>query len=714
MPVILLLISIILFSPIGAIAGCRYYTPSESYTAPATSGATYYVDGVNGSDSYDGTSVTHSSGAVGPWKTLSKAFNRYETRGAGTRILIKSGTYREQIVIPNTWSYGTNDASRLIVAAYGDGEVVIDGSINNDLGGWTVYSGTIWKATFTTAHSALHSVAAGMDFLPYHQKWSLGNVIANGDWFYDSATKTLYLQTSTNPNNTSWAITENVGDDSSSYGIYVNNGGQSYVTISGLTIRNWPSHGVFVESSNNYVTIDRCLIYGNAKSGIWYASDSNGWRITKNYVYGNVTRNWPRGRWDTSCYNSGGWPSAISAKGGYGLISGNVVAWNGGEGIIFGNFPGYHTVQDNIVHDNWSMQIYPATTTNPLIQRNITYSSGPHDAYAITNDNKPAGFATCSANNLANIHLRMRGDGIATADEGDAIAPYYSGGQIYNNIIIYAKTGLAHYADNSNSGLKSTKIYNNTIITPFDEVGSDYEWRGMNYSNLYGLNSNSSITNNLIFVQGNSKALRYLASGETDSGVTFSHNLYFNPSAGSDFLYKDQYYSFSGWAGLGVDVGSAYTNPLLAVTTWNSYFTPVTDHGTCWGPVDYIGVDIANLEPQSNSPTRGMGADLSSYFTTDYNSYSRVTPSMTIGALEYGSVDSGSAINGVCGPSNGLSLSSAPVTGLCSAGTASAVSGTGPWSWTCAGSGGGSTASCSASATSPTARINGHINGSLK
>jgi 2',3'-cyclic-nucleotide 2'-phosphodiesterase/3'-nucleotidase/5'-nucleotidase len=56
----------------------------------------------------------------------------------------------------------------------------------------------------------------------------------------------------------------------------------------------------------------------------------------------------------------------------------------------------------------------------------------------------------------------------------------------------------------------------------------------------------------------------------------------------------------------------------------------------------------------------------------------------------------GTAVNGVCGASNGASLSSAPTTNLCSAGTASAVSGTGPWTWSCAGSGGGTTASCSA------------------
>jgi parallel beta-helix repeat protein len=53
-------------------------------------------------------------------------------------------------------------------------------------------------------------------------------------------------------------------------------------------------------------------------------------------------------------------------------------------------------------------------------------------------------------------------------------------------------------------------------------------------------------------------------------------------------------------------------------------------------------------------------------------------------------------VNGACGSSNGGTFSSAPTTNLCSAGTASAVSGNGPWTWSCAGSNGGSTAQCSA------------------
>ena len=72
----------------------------------------------------------------------------------------------------------------------------------------------------------------------------------------------------------------------------------------------------------------------------------------------------------------------------------------------------------------------------------------------------------------------------------------------------------------------------------------------------------------------------------------------------------------------------------------------------------------------------------------------------------------GSLVNGACGSSNGATLASAPTTNLCSAGTASAVTGTGPWNWTCAGSG-GTTASCSAqpqggSAVAPTITTQPH------
>ena len=53
-------------------------------------------------------------------------------------------------------------------------------------------------------------------------------------------------------------------------------------------------------------------------------------------------------------------------------------------------------------------------------------------------------------------------------------------------------------------------------------------------------------------------------------------------------------------------------------------------------------------------------------------------------------------VAGVCGTSNGGTFTSAPTTNLCSAGTETTVSGSGPWNWTCQGLYGGSNANCSA------------------
>jgi hypothetical protein len=42
------------------------------------------------------------------------------------------------------------------------------------------------------------------------------------------------------------------------------------------------------------------------------------------------------------------------------------------------------------------------------------------------------------------------------------------------------------------------------------------------------------------------------------------------------------------------------------------------------------------------------------------------------------------SVNGACGPANGTTATVAPSAGLCTAGTASAVTGAGPWTWQCA------------------------------
>jgi uncharacterized repeat protein (TIGR02543 family) len=53
-------------------------------------------------------------------------------------------------------------------------------------------------------------------------------------------------------------------------------------------------------------------------------------------------------------------------------------------------------------------------------------------------------------------------------------------------------------------------------------------------------------------------------------------------------------------------------------------------------------------------------------------------------------------VSGSCGSSNGAALAFLPGNGLCATGSASPVTGSGPWSWSCLGSYSGTTANCSA------------------
>ena len=83
--------------------------------------------------------------------------------------------------------------------------------------------------------------------------------------------------------------------------------------------------------------------------------------------------------------------------------------------------------------------------------------------------------------------------------------------------------------------------------------------------------------------------------------------------------------------------------------------------------------------------------------TTNYTS-AVAQNSLTVNS---GGTSGTTPVNGACGPANGTTASAAPSTGLCTAGTASAVTGAGPWTWQCTGSNGGTTSSCTVSPPTP-------------
>jgi len=73
----------------------------------------------------------------------------------------------------------------------------------------------------------------------------------------------------------------------------------------------------------------------------------------------------------------------------------------------------------------------------------------------------------------------------------------------------------------------------------------------------------------------------------------------------------------------------------------------------------------------------------------------------------------GTPANGVCGSSNGQSLSVAPITGLCNVGSSSVLSGSNPWTWTCSGSNGGTRSGTCSTKAIPVNGVCGSANGKV-
>ena len=132
----------------------RNYNPSEIDTlnmGPNTNGEkTFYIDPVNGNDSFDGLSPNPVAGTnKGPFKTIYKAGGNYSGRRCGERVLIKSGYYRADMMnVANLTGNCQDENFYNTFAPYGDGEVVIDTSKTHGLDAFTQFNGNIWKSNF--------------------------------------------------------------------------------------------------------------------------------------------------------------------------------------------------------------------------------------------------------------------------------------------------------------------------------------------------------------------------------------------------------------------------------------------------------------------------------------------------------------------------------------------------------------------------------------
>lgn len=111
---------------------------------PLTANVTFYVNGATGSDSYDGSSATHTSGTVGPFATIQKAVNvaaQFAPSTFGVTVNVAAGTYAA-FGTPS-WAHasvvinGAGTGSTTITSASASGTININGPNNYTLQNFT-------------------------------------------------------------------------------------------------------------------------------------------------------------------------------------------------------------------------------------------------------------------------------------------------------------------------------------------------------------------------------------------------------------------------------------------------------------------------------------------------------------------------------------------------------------------------------------------------
>ncbi|MFH0925333.1 MAG: right-handed parallel beta-helix repeat-containing protein [bacterium] len=509
-------------------------------------GTIYYVDGKNGKDSWDGMSSDYQGKTKGPFKTISKALDRYaaERLVGGNTIKIKTGIYRERIVIANIVG-NLDEKTRFFVEAYGDGEVIIDAS-DTHLLNWSPYvkNNKIYVSicNFSIDGNCVspHAVIMDDNFKGCHPVYSLSDVDIFGKWYYDASTKKLYLHTNGDTPLSHDVIVTKFDQNNSEYGIYSVD--DDYITISGLTIRGAGALGIY--APKDHINIENCIVKFSGKQAILTNQYSN---ILKNHIYGCALRNWPRG---STWGSTGGWPSTVATRSN-GNIQGNSIHDNGGEGIIPGS---YSIVEGNTVYNNWSVNIYSLNVHDVTIRKNLVYCTEINLDDVISRDHMPTG------SSLVGLQRRLRPEGIMTGDEGILNLASAYNYQIYNNIIINCRRGYTHYAQSLGSGLKNYLIANNTIIIP-DEAGLGEEYVGVLIDGHNGNNTNTYFINNIIY--GRHRTSRLFKGGASNKyGVISDNNLWFHADNQNPFWWMDKEYDFKGFQLVSrQDKDSIFANP---------------------------------------------------------------------------------------------------------------------------------------------------------
>jgi parallel beta-helix repeat protein len=212
------------------------------------------------------------------------------------------------------------------------------------------------------------------------------------------------------------------------------------VTVQGFEVANGSTYGISVFGNNNKVLSNTIR---NIKGvGLWVRDAKNN-LFENNEIYYAVLENSVsfNGVNYTCSPTNTAWASAINSWGvaSNNIYRGNYVHDNCGEGIVAHPFD---VIESNTFMNNWSVEIYIDGSTDVTIRDNFISNTRPYFARG------------------TNQAWRQVPYGISIADESGCVSDRNT---ITGNVVTNVRYGFSFYNYSFCSGLKNTRIENNTF-----------------------------------------------------------------------------------------------------------------------------------------------------------------------------------------------------------------------------------------------------------
>ncbi len=518
---------------------------------------TYYV-ATNGSDASNGLSIST------PFRSIQHASSLVNP---GDSVLVRGGVYRERLTI----SRSGNANFRIFFKNYKGEMPVIDGS---QVFTWILDAGQVYR---TTVSYSVNPVVVDDTLI---KKARDRQNMQPGTFYQSEEILYVWCPGGGSPSaHTVGIIKKFNGWSRFNEPSQVEINGR-YVNFDGFIIRHSFGHGI--EVLGDHVRVKNCVTKLCVLNGVIMVNVDSG-EITGCSVNENCLMNWPRGG------RSAGWPGALGyVSGSNGLIAGNTVYRNHGEGIVTNgskDLAGTINLEiiGNKVYDNWSANIYIDHGSNIIVDGNLIYvtSKAPQPAL---DKSSPSG--------------------ILNAEEGSYGNPNgLHDNIIINNIVIGCHEGFGFWFDengNAAAGLKNYLVANNTLV-----------------NNLYhgiwvdkGNHAGSIFRNNIIY-QDRGSLFNMLDPNNT----LFDHNCWYQTTGGRVFLWNGTSYDYSDWQAAA-----------------NQGF------GSVWGNPDFIagiGFKAENYELSSSSICREAGIDIPEVKTDYWDTIRPQAAAFDIGANEF-------------------------------------------------------------------------------